>query len=468
MGGVTPLPRYGPHMSATARADTDRSGTGATRGQVFAWGLWDWGSAAYNAVILTFVFSVYLTDQVGDDLPGNVSANSWLGYSIGAAGLLIALMAPVIGQRSDAAGRRMFATGLWTALTIATMAGLFFVVDDWHYLWLGLLLLGAGSIFFELASVSYNALLTQVSTPATIGRISGFGWAMGYLGGIVLLLAVYLGFIAGDGGLLGVPTEAGFNIRLVALVAAAWFAVFAVPMFLVVPEPPRRPAAISRRLGVVGSYKALFADLRALYRTSPHTVYFLGASALFRDGLAAVFTFGAVLAVTVYGVGAGDVLIFGVVANVTSALGAIVAGRIDDRTGPKAVVLGSLAGMLVTGVILLFVSGPTMFWIFGLILTLFVGPAQSSSRTYLARLAPAGHEGQLFGLYATTGRAVSFLAPTLVGVFTTAFGSDRAGMIGILLVLALGMLALWPVRPPRSGGVTAPAHPGSTGDAIGG
>jgi UMF1 family MFS transporter len=451
-------------MSTAASAHTEHPGAAASRGQVVAWSLWDWGSAAYNAVILTFVFSVYLTDQVGDDLPGSVSANSWLGYAIGASGLLIALMAPVIGQRADAAGRRMFATGLWTLLTIVTMAGLFFVADDWHYLWLGLLLLGAGSIFFELASVSYNAVLTQVSTPATIGRVSGFGWAMGYLGGIVLLLAVYTGFVAGDGGLLGVPTEGGLNIRMVALVAAVWFLVFALPMFLVVPEAPPRadqplssptppapqapPAAIPRRLGIVASYKALFADLRDLYRRSPHTVFFLAASALYRDGLAAVFTFGAVLAVTVYGLDSGDVLIFGVVANVTSALGALVAGRIDDRTGPKAVVLGSLAGMLATGIVLLFVSGPTMFWIFGLILTLFVGPAQSSSRTYLARLAPAGHEGQLFGLYATTGRAVSFLAPTLVGVFTAALGSNRAGMIGILLVLALGLVALWPVRPP--------------------
>jgi UMF1 family MFS transporter len=434
-------------MSTAASAHTQHPGAAASRGQVVAWSLWDWGSAAYNAVILTFVFSVYLTDQVGDDLPGSVSANSWLGYAIGASGLLIALMAPVIGQRADAAGRRMFATGLWTLLTIVTMAGLFFVVDDWHYLWLGLLLLGAGSIFFELASVSYNAVLTQVSTPATIGRVSGFGWAMGYLGGIVLLLAVYTSFVAGDGGLLGVPTEGGLNIRMVALVAAVWFLVFALPMFLVVPEAPRR-ADQPPRLGVVASYKALFADLRDLYRSSPHTVFFLAASALYRDGLAAVFTFGAVLAVTVYGLDSGDVLIFGVVANVTSALGALVAGRIDDRTGPKAVVLGSLAGMLATGIVLLFVSGPTMFWIFGLILTLFVGPAQSSSRTYLARLAPAGHEGQLFGLYATTGRAVSFLAPTLVGVFTAAVGSNRAGMIGILLVLALGLVALWPVRPP--------------------
>jgi MFS transporter, UMF1 family len=327
------------------------------------------------------------------------------------------------------------------------MAGLFLVADDWHYLWLGLLLLGAGSIFFELASVSYNAVLTQVSTPATIGRVSGFGWAMGYLGGIVLLLAVYLGFVVGDGGLLGVPTENGFDIRLIALVAAAWFLVFAVPMFLVVPEVAPRSDQ-QPRPGVVASYKVLFADLRSLYRASPHTVYFLGASALFRDGLAAIFTFGAVLAVTVYGIGAGDVLIFGVAANIVSALGALVAGRIDDRVGPKAVVVGALIGMLASGVVLLFVSGPTMFWIFGLILTLFVGPAQSSSRTYLARLAPPGHEGQLFGLYATTGRAVSFLAPTLVGVFTALFASDRAGMIGILLVLAIGLVALWPVHPP--------------------
>lgn len=427
-------------MNSAAAAPT-------SRGQVLAWGLWDWGSSAFNAVIGTFVFAVYLTGTVGADLPGDVSANSWLGYSLGAAGLLVALMAPVIGQRADAAGRRKLSVGVWTALTIACTAALFLVEADHRFLALGLTLLALGSIFFELASVSYNAILTQVSTPATIGRISGFGWAMGYLGGIVLLLGVYLGFIVGSGGLLGVPTGNGLNIRLVALVAAAWFLVFALPLLLRVPESaPRtdRPA----RLGVLGSYRKLAADLRALYRADPHTVYFLGASALFRDGLAAIFAFGAVLAVTVYGIDAADVLIFGVAANVTSALGALVAGRIDDRAGPKAVIVGSLCGMLAAGGVLLVVSGPVMFWVFGLVLTLFVGPAQSSSRTYLARLAPPGQEGQLFGLYATTGRAVSFLAPTLVGLFSYLFGSDRAGIVGILVVLAAGLAALWRVRPP--------------------
>ena len=189
----------------------------------------------------------------------------------------------------------------------------------------------------------------------------------------------------------------------------------------------------------------------------PHTVYFLGASALFRDGLAAVFTFGAVLAVTVYGIGAADVLIFGVAANVVSAIGALTAGRFDDRVGPKRRHRGlARPACSIAGVILLFVSGPTMFWIFGLILCLFVGPAQSSSRTFLARLAPLGREGQLFGLYATTGRAVSFLAPTLFGFFILLFGTDRAGIVGILLVLGAGLLALLPVHAPATAAAPRP------------
>ena len=419
----------------------------ADRSRVLAWALWDWGSAAYHAVILTFVFSVYLTDAVGDASP---EAGAALGYAMGGAGLLIALLAPVIGQRADAAGRRKLSAGVWTGCTIAAMAGLFAIRDDPGYLWAGLALLALGSVFAELAQVSYNAMLGQVATPATIGRVSGFGWAMGYVGGIVLLLIAYYGFVAGDGptaGLAGLPRDDGFNVRTVALVAAAWFLVFALPLFLRVPEAPPAPEPAAR-LGVIGSYRALFADLAALYREDRHTVYFLGASALFRDGLAAIFTVGSVLAVGVYGISAGDVLLFGVAANVVAAAGAVAGGRLEDRVGPKPVIMVSLLAMIAAAVVLLVVSGPLMFWVFGLVLVLFVGPAQSSSRTFLARLAPPGREGQLFGLYATTGRAVSFLAPTLFGLFVSLFHAQRAGIAGILVVLVAGVLALWPVRPP--------------------
>src|SRR6195952_2507814 len=431
---------------STAAVDPGQLGVAVTKGRIVAWGVWDWGSAAFNAVIVTFIYSVYLTDAVGDDLPGSINANTWLGWSLGIAGFFIAVLAPVTGQRADAGGRRKRSLGIWTGLTVLSMVGLFWVKNDYHYLWLGLLLMGLGSIFFEFAAVSYNAMLHQVSTPENIGRVSAFGWSMGYFGGIVLLLICYVGFIAPEVGWFGVTSTDGLKIRMVALFAAVWFAVSAIPVLLKVPEMPAQPSA--KRVGFFASYGVLFRDLGELYRTSPQTVYFLGASALFRDGLAAVFTFGAVLAVTVYGIGPGDVLVFGVVANVVSAIGALTAGRIDDRTGPKAVIVASLLGMLVCCTALLLASGPTAFWVFGLGLCLFVGPAQSSSRTFLCRLAPPGREGELFGLYATTGRAVSFLAPMLVGVFTQVFASNRAGIVGILVVLAAGLVALLPVRPP--------------------
>ncbi|MFB8282757.1 MFS transporter [Nocardia colli] len=427
-------------------------GQAAGRGQVVAWGFWDWGSSAFNAVILTFVFSVYLTDKVGDDLPGGVSPSAWLGWALGLAGLVVAVTAPVSGQRFDASAKRKRSLAVLTGLCIASMTLMFFVHDDYHYLWLGLLLLGFGSAFFELASVPYNAMLRQVSTPATVGRVSGFGWAMGYFGGIFLLLICYFGFISGSGdsrGLLGIPTDDGLNIRLVAIVAAVWFAAFALPVLFAVPELPRTDADPgAANAGFFASYRVLFRDLRELWVADRRTAGFLIASAVFRDGLAGVFTFGAVLAVRVYDIADSDVLLFGIAANVVAALGAIVAGRFDDRGGPKIVIVVSLVSMIVCGVALLVVSGPLMFWIFGLLLTVFVGPAQSAARSFLARLAPPGREGQLFGLYTTTGRAVSFLAPTFFGLFVWFFDNDRAGIIGIILVLAVGLIALLPVRSP--------------------
>ncbi|WP_280511827.1 MFS transporter [Nocardia farcinica] len=434
-------------------------GQAAGRGQVVAWGLWDWGSSAFHAVILTFVFSVYLTDTVGDDLPGDVSASAWLGWALGLAGLVVALTAPISGQWFDAAAKRKRALGVLTTVVVAAMTAMFFVHDDHRDLWLGLALLAVGSAAFELANVPYNAMLRQVSTPATVGRVSGFGWAMGYFGGIFLLLICYFGFIAGDGdtrGLLGIPTDDGLNIRLIAVLAAVWFAAFALPVMFAVPELPRTTADPgAERAGLLGSYRVLWRDLRELWAVDRRTVWFLLASAVFRDGLAGVFTFGAVLAVRVYGIDDADVLLFGIAANVVAALGAIAAGRFDDRVGPKAVIVGSLAAMLVCGLALLVVSGPVLFWVFGLLLTIFVGPAQASARSFLARLAPPGREGQLFGLYTTTGRAVSFLAPALFGFFVWAFDAERAGIVGLLVVLGAGLLVLLPVRGPEPTAVEA-------------
>jgi MFS transporter, UMF1 family len=415
---------------------------------VLAWGLWDWGSSAYSAVVTSFVFGPYVVrGVVGNTEPGGLTANTWLGISTAAAGLLVAAIAPVTGQRADAGGHRKRNLAIWSGLVIAVMLAMFSVRNDPGYLWIALVLLAAGAVFQEFAVVSYNAMLPQVSTPETIGRVSGFGWAMGYFGGIFLLLICYVGFIAPDVGWFGVTSAGGLNIRAVVVFSAVWFAVFAIPVLLAVPESP--PGPKRRRVGFFAAYRLLVNDIKSLFRRDRNSVYFLIASALYRDGLAAIFSFGAILAVSVYGLAQSAVLIFGIAANVVAALGALSMGALEDRIGPKKVIMISLIGLITTAVILLFAHGATMFWIFGLILTLWVGPAQSSSRAFMARIAPVGREGEMFGLYATTGRAASFLAPALFALFSGLF-TDRVGIVGIVLVLLAGTVALAGVKsPPR-------------------
>jgi MFS transporter, UMF1 family len=432
-------------IGATATSTAPRPET--RRRAVAAWALWDWGASAYSTIVTSFVIAPYLTGVVAQNRPpGALSGETWLAISLFVAGFCVAALAPVTGQRSDAAGRRKRSLAIWSALVIASTVCLFFVRDDYRYLWLGLVLLAVGSAFLEFAQVSYNAMLQQISNPRNVGRISGLGWGSGYLGGIVVMLLAYVLFIQPDVGLFGVTAEGGLKYRALALVVAVWFAFWSIPIFLAVPEIP--PTRGIPRVSFLASYRVLVHDVRALFRSDRHAVWFLLASALYRDGLVAIFSFGAVLAVSVYGLSAADVVIFGVAANVVAALGAGGAGIVEDRIGPKPVILGSLAALVTTSVVLLFAHGSTMFWIFGLLLCLWVGPAQSSSRTYVVRLAPAGREGEMFGLYATTGRAVSFLAPGLFALFSGIFDSPRMGIIGIVLVLLAGLLALSRVEPP--------------------
>ncbi|MBT2565949.1 MFS transporter [Arthrobacter sp. ISL-85] len=440
------------------------TGTGSsTKGQVLAWASWDWGSAAFNAVMTTFVFTVYLTSKA---FGGEDSASAVLGGALAVAGFAIALLAPVTGQRSDAGGRRKLWLGVNSAVVAVLTALCFFVFPHPQFLLLGVSLIALGNVFFEFAGVNYNAMLVQVSTPRNIGKVSGFGWGAGYLGGIVALLVVLQLFVQPAFEWFGASTQDSLNIRLVAVFSALWFFVFALPVLFAVPELPRSGQAA--RLGFLASYGLLFRRIKAIYATSPHTIYFLLASAVFRDGLAAVFTFGGIIAAGTFGFALSQVIFFAIFGNVVAAIGAVIGGFLDDKVGPKTVITGSLVGLLVAGSAILVLgngkyaffgmewAGSTTFWVFGLFLCLFVGPAQSSSRAYLARLAPHGESGELFGLYATTGRAVSFLAPALFTLCITvatplvpAGQAQRWGILGIMVVLLAGLLVLLPVKAPE-------------------
>lgn len=439
------------------------------KNMVRAWALWDWGSAAFNAVVTTFVFSTYLASQLFIDpaivqaaagdakdpaLVAAVAANTTvISGALTIAGILIALLAPVLGQRSDGSGRRKLWLALNTGLVVLAMGAMFFVEPVPSYLYLGAALLAVGNIFFEFASVNYNAMLVQVSTPATVGRVSGFGWGMGYVGGIVLLVVLLALFLQPFGddttrGLLSAPSGAdggALDVRFAILASAVWFAIFAIPVLIRVPEISARQR--DNRVSFFGSYRQLWQTVRTLARKNPNVLLFLLASAVFRDGLAAVFTFGAIIAAVVFGFTPAEVLYFAVAANVGAGIGTFVGGWLDDRFGAKTVIIAALIGLVIAGSAILFLGdSKTGFWVAGLFLTLFVGPVQAASRSFLARITPPGREGEIFGLYATTGRAVSFLAPGLFSIIVGVTQDTRFGIIGIVLVLLAGLLLMIPVR----------------------
>lgn len=434
------------------------------RAQVTSWALWDWGSAAFNAVVTTFVFTRWITSEtfveVGQDVDATVARHTaWLGWGLTAAGVLIALLAPAIGALADASGRRKTWLGVNTGLTVAAMVAMFFVQPVPGSLadavLLGVVLLSVGNVFFELASVAYNAMLLDISTPRTLGRVSGIGWGAGYVGGIVLLLVLFVGFIDPEVGWFGVTDAHGMDIRVSVLLSALWMAVFAVPVLLMVPDRPRPAAAAGAVHGVVGAYRRLARDLAHLWRTDRSTLWYLVASAVYRDGLAGVFTFGAVIASGTFGFSASEVIVFAIAANVVAGLSTIAAGWLDDRVGPRLVVVVSLVGLVVAGtaVFVLHDGGTGVFWVCGLVLSAFVGPAQSASRALLARLTEPGRQTEAFGLYATTGRAASFLAPFAFSTLVAASGAQYWGILGIVAVVLVGLVLLLVVRFPAGRGV---------------
>ena len=434
---------------------TLNEGVTIPRKRVFSWALWDWATQPFNTVLLTFVWvPSFLTstfflepDVVGtpqEELAlGQLAAD--LGYGITVAGLLIALLAPVLGQRADRAGRQKLQLMIFTGLLVLTQFGMFFVQPGAEWFWMGVALIAVGSVFGEIAGVNYNALLVSVSNPKTVGKVSGLGWGFGYLGGIIAL-ALVVGLILG--GIL--DGTVAFTFQVIALGATIWTIIFSIPIFVNVPELPK--SHTGDQVGFFASYRELAKGVVKLYREARPTFWFLLASAVYRDGLSAVFTFGSVLAGIVFGFTFTDLVIFGIVLNLIAGVSTIIAGRLDDRLGPKRVILFSVFGLVVCtlAVFVLVDLGAIILWIAGIILALFVGPAQAASRSFLARVTPAGREGEVFGLYATTGRAAGWMASSLWVAFISLSGNQTIfGILGISLVLLLGGIMLLFVKAPN-------------------
>ena len=434
------------------------------RPPVVPFALWDGGMSAFSSVILTFVFATYVASGVASEgavgeeaitaaqAHGSQVLTTW--QSIGA--VAVALLAPLLGNLADSGGARNALLRITTLATVATVALMPLVRLDSDYLTLGAVLIALAVVFSELAGVFVNSVLPEISTPENRGRISGTAWAVGYWGSIVCLGLVLVLFVMPGTGMLGITGEDGWNYRAIPLFVALWILAGTLPLML---RTPRHPAgAPGERWTPWQGYASIVRRVIRAVKEEPVMLQYLVASAIYRDGLGAVFSIAGVLAANAYGFSTVEIIVFGIAANLVAGFGVFLGGRVDDRVGPRPVIIAGCVGIIVLGLVVLALDATAVFWVAGLAICLFVGPVQSASRNLLTRLSLPGRETENFGLYATTGRALGFLGTAAFAAAVAISGETRTGILGIVLVMALGLAAFLPIRLGAAGrAASAPA-----------
>jgi UMF1 family MFS transporter len=419
----------------------------STRWGLVCWAVYDWANSPFAAVIQTFVFAAYFTRQVAEN--ETVGTAEW-GNAIGVAGLLVAVCGPLLGATADRGGRRKLWIAAFTVLGVAATALLWFVRPSPDYARLALVLVGVGTVAVELATIPYNAMLPSLAPPEKLGRWSGWGWGLGYAGGLACLVVALFGFIEADWSSWGFEPEAAANVRATFVLTAVWYLLFSLPFFLVTPDAPGTATTLAR---AVREGWAQMMESLGHARRYGHILRFLVARMIYTDGLATVFAFGGVYAAGTLNMTEAQVLTFGIALNISAGLGAAAFSWIDDRLGSKRTVVISLLGLMATASAVLLVRSQALFWVFGNLLGVFVGPAQAASRSYLARLAPLPLRNQMFGLYAFSGKATAFAGPLLVGWLTYLSGSQRLGMATVIAFFLVGLLLLLTVPDPQREGL---------------
>jgi UMF1 family MFS transporter len=401
---------------------------------MWSWALYDFANSAFFTIILTFVFARYFSQSVvGDDVAGT---EAW-GNIVGLAGLVVAVLAPFLGAIADRTGRRKPWLMCLTLLCVIASAMLWFVrptVDDfwWAAVFVGLGILGA-----ELAFVFYNTMLSDLVSTRRMGRWSGWGWGLGYVGGVLSLVVALFVFVQSEGPVLGLDLDRGQaeHVRATFVLVAVWYLVFALPLFAFTPDRPSSG---------LGAAEAVRAGLRQLaesirnVRRYGDIFRFLIARMIYTDGLATVFAFGGVYAAGTFDMTQTEVLQFGIAINVTAGLGALALAWVDDWIGGRNTILLSLVGLIIGSTAILIVDDVLWFWVFAMIVGIFIGPLQSASRSHLARVAPEALRSQMFGLFMFSGKATAFIGPLLVGWVTAAVASQRWGMSTIVAFFVIG------------------------------
>ena len=414
--------------------------------------MYDFANQPFTTLVVTFIYGTFFTKVIAEN---EIVGTMLWSRGITITAIIVALLSPIMGAIADRGGYRKLYLIFWTWVSIIGALILWFPVEGQVVFALTAFIIG--NVGFEMGGVFCNAFLPEITTKKNIGRVSGYGWSFGYVGGLIALAIALLLFVNPDIPIFNLDKSTHEHIRATNIMVAIWFAIFSIPTFLFVNQEKRpkqkiKPMIIESIIQVRNTFRNV--------RQYKEMTKFLIARLIYNDGLITVFAFGGIYAAGTFGFSFQDILIFGIVLNVAAGFGAFLMGFLDDMIGGKTTIQISNVGLIVACIIAvsapdrdlfnitlpiigsMLITGKSMFWLSGILIGIFSGPNQSASRSLMARFVPKDRENEFFGFFAFSGKATAFMGPFLLGVLTQIFESQRYGIAVVILFLIVGFLLL--------------------------
>lgn len=410
---------------------------------ILGWCFYDFANSSFTTIVVTFIYSAFFADYiVGNSSLGQI----YWGNAVTVCAIIIAILSPIMGAIADQGGLRKTFLFIWTMICIIFSVLLYFPTKGDIYFALGVFIVA--NVAFEMGCVFCNAYVPTLTTKKNMGKISGYGYAFGYLGGLLALVVGLVTIALPDQPMFGITTENGQNFRSMNLLVAIWFFIFSIPTFLWLKKDNKKNH-INKNL-IKNSFKQLSITYKDIKKYK-NTVRFLIARLFYNDALITIFSFGGIIAKGVYNFNLEKMLIFGITLGVSAGIGAYFMGFVDDKIGAKKTIQYSNLLLLIATCLVVFVDNENIFWIAGILVGFSSGPNQSSSRSLMSRFSPKDKQNEFFGFFAFSGKITAFLGPFLLAQVThisliyfdvSNETAQRLGVSVVLLLLILGSAML--------------------------
>ena len=402
---------------------------------IFAWSMYDFANQPYTTLVITFIYSTYFAKAIA---PNEIIGTALWSRAMTITALTVAFLSPIMGAVADKTGHRKLFLIFWTYVCVVGSFALYYPLPGEIYKALFWVIIS--NVGFEMGGLFCNAYLPDIAPKDKIGRISGYGWSLGYLGGLIALGIGYMFLVSPENPMFGFSKELGENIRATNIMVAIWFIIFSIPVFMGLSGTAKVNKSSSKNIWLDSflEIKSTFSNIKK-YK---ELVKFLIARIFYNDGLITIIAFGGIYAAGTFNFTFEDIFLFGIVLNITAGLGAFALGFLDDIIGGKKTVQVSNVGLIFACLLAVFTKSITVFWFSGILIGIFMGSNQAASRSLMARFIPENKENEFFGFFAFTGKATAFLGPLLLGLVTQAFNSQRHGIFVVVVLLLIGFFLM--------------------------